>query len=156
NVFQLKLNVDELKLYAAQIGSDCSFFIENKPALVTGTGNISSPISLDLSNYYIAIIYPQIHMDTKNAYSLIKPHKRLNSLSDLIQAPISTWKETVINDFEEPIFKANPQLAELKNSLYQQGAQYASMTGSGSALYGIFDKNPQLTNLPSSHKIWIN
>lgn len=156
DVFQLNTGVDELKLYAAQIGSDCTFFIENKPALVTGTGNIVHPINLDLSKHHIAIIYPQIHVDTKNAYSLIRPHRRNTSLTDLIQTPIHTWKETIINDFEEPIFKANPSLAELKNLLYQQGALYASMTGSGSALYGIFDKKPHLEGLPSTYKIWIN
>ncbi len=156
NLFLLNISKKELKAYASQIGSDCTFFIENKPALVTETGNISNPIKLDLNSYYIAIVYPQIHIDTKNAYSIIESHKRQSSLSDLIQAPIDNWKETITNDFEEPIFKANPSLAELKNLLYQQGALYASMTGSGSAIYGIFDKKPELTDLPSSYKIWIN
>jgi len=156
NLFQLNISRKELKIYASQIGSDCTFFIENKPALVTGTGNIISPIKLDLNSYYIAIVYPQIHVDTKNAYSLITPHKRQSSLNDLIQAPIGAWKETISNDFEEPIFKTTPQLVELKDFLYKQGALYASMTGSGSAIYGIFDKKPELIGLPSSYKIWIN
>ena len=155
-LFQLHLSTDELKSYAAQIGSDCTFFIENKPALVSGTGNITTSIQLDLSKYHIAIIYPQIHVDTKTAYSLINPRKRPYSLQELIQAPIHKWKETIINDFEEPIFKAEPRLAEIKALLYKQGAIYASMTGSGSAVYGIFDKKNQLGDLPSSYKIWIN
>lgn len=156
DLFQLSLSAGELKIYASQIGSDCTFFIENRPALVTGTGNIINPISLDLNTYYIAIIYPQIHVDTKNAYSIITPHKRQNSLRDMIQAPIATWKETIVNDFEEPIFKANPELAELKKLVYQQGALYASMSGSGSAIYGIFNKKPHLEGLPATYKIWIN
>jgi len=155
-LFQLNLSTDELKSHASQIGSDCTFFIDNKPALVSGTGNITTPIQIDLSKYYISIVYPQIHIDTKNAYSLITPHKRPYSLRELIQTPIHAWKETIVNDFEEPIFKANRKLAEIKAFLYKQGAIYASMTGSGSALYGIFDKKPGLNTLPSSYKIWIN
>ena len=155
-LFQLRLNSEELKLYASQIGSDCSFFIENKPAQVSGKGNIITPINLDLSKYYISVIYPQIHVDTKNAYSLIKPHKRPDSLSNLINAPIHTWKKTIINDFEEPIFSAHPQLSEIKTILYDEGALYASMTGSGSALYGIFENKPKLTNIFPSYKIRTN
>lgn len=169
-LFKLNLNTEELKIYAAQIGSDCTFFIENKPSLVSGTGNIITPIKLDLSNYHITIVYPQIHIDTKNAYSLIKPHKKPYSLQEAIQMPISKWKETIINDFEEPIFKTHSQLAEIKAILYKQGALYASMTGSGSAIYGIFsqrdafaEKNPYLADVPlpcpkgmPSHKIWSN
>ena len=153
-LFNLNLGTEELKLYASQIGSDCTFSIENKPAFVSGTGNIITPIKLDLSNYYIAIVYPQIHVDTKNAYSLIKPHKRKYSLKEAVLTPIHTWKEMVINDFEEPIFKSHPQLAEIKNNLYNEGALYASMTGSGSALYGIFEKNPYIADKFPSCKVW--
>lgn len=155
-LFHLQLSKEELKQYASQIGSDCAFFIDNKPALVTGTGNVITPIQLDLSKYYIAIVYPQVHIDTKNAYSLIIPHKKPQNLLESIQAPIITWKETILNDFEEPVFKINPQLAEIKSFLYKQGALYASMTGSGSALYGIFAQKPSLNNLPSAYKIWIS
>ena len=156
DLFQLNISVEELKLYASQIGSDCTFFIENKPALVTETGNIIDPIKLDLSGYFISIIYPQLHIETKNAYSLLKPHQRNTNLEDLIQTPIHTWKEIISNDFEEPVFKMNPVLAEIKNTLYQKGAQYASMTGSGSAIYGIFDKKPYLGDFPATYKTWIS
>ncbi len=155
HLFELNLSIEELKNYAAQIGSDCTFFIENKPAIVTGTGNIITPIPLDLSSYYITIVYPQIHIDTKNAYCLITPKKRTNSLQEIaLNMPVESWKDKVVNDFEEPIFKAYPQLAEIKNILYTNGALYASMTGSGSALYGIFDKKPVLNTMLPSCKIW--
>jgi 4-diphosphocytidyl-2-C-methyl-D-erythritol kinase len=154
DLFKLKISTEELKQYASQIGSDCTFFIENKPSFVSGTGNIIEPISLDLSQYYIVIIYPQIHVDTKNAYSLISPHKREKSLKEVIFTPISTWREIIVNDFEAPIFQAYPQLADIKNGLYRHGAIYASMTGSGSALYGVFEKNPYLAEVYPSTKIW--
>jgi len=155
-LFKLHLSKEELKIYASQIGSDCTFFIENKPALVSGKGEMITPIELDLSHYSISIVYPQIHIDTKKAYSLIRPHKRPNGLKEIALAPIHTWKEKVINDFEEPIFKAHPQLEEIKNRLYSEGALYASMTGSGSALYGIFEKKTPLAHVFPTHKIWTN
>jgi 4-diphosphocytidyl-2-C-methyl-D-erythritol kinase len=153
-LFNLDLSIAELKLYASQIGSDCTFFIQNKPAVVSGVGNIITPIELDLNKYYIHIVYPQIHVDTKNAYNLMIPHKKPYSLHEVVLSPIHTWKEKIINDFEEPIFRIHPQLSEIKTGLYSAGALYASMTGSGSALYGIFEKNIRLDNVFPSCKIW--
>jgi 4-diphosphocytidyl-2-C-methyl-D-erythritol kinase len=153
-LFNLNLSTEELKLYTSQIGSDCTFFIDNKPALVGGKGDITTPVQLDLSKYYISVVYPQIHVDTKNAYSFITPHKKPYSLKEAALSPIHSWKENIINDFEEPIFKAHPQLAEIKNCLYNEGALYASMTGSGSALYGVFEKKPDIANALPSCKIW--
>ncbi len=153
--FDLKLSVEELKVYASQIGSDCPFFIDNTPSFISGKGEIITPIQLDLSNYHTSIIYPQIHVDTKNAYSLITPHKQSRSLNDIISnTPIQSWRKTIFNDFEEPIFKLYPQLAEIKNCLYNSGALYASMTGSGSALYSIFEKKPYLAEVLPNCKIW--
>lgn len=154
-LFRLHLSAEELKSYASLIGSDCTFFIDNKPALVSGKGDIITPIPLDLSNYYISIIFPQIHIDTKNAYGHITPHKRAVSLAEiLLETPIRLWNKKVINDFEEPIFKLHPELSEIKKKLYAEGSLYASMTGSGSALYGIFDKKPELDKMLPSCKIW--
>lgn len=153
-LFKINLRTEELKSYASQIGSDCVFFIENKPAFVSGKGDVITPIKVDLSGYYIVIVYPPIHIDTKNAYSLIKPRKRPDSLQHTILSPIHTWKEKIVNDFEEPIFKIHPQLAEIKNRLYKEGALYASMTGSGSALYGIFEKKSQFAGTFPLYKTW--
>jgi 4-diphosphocytidyl-2-C-methyl-D-erythritol kinase len=155
-LLKLNLSLEELKSYASQIGSDCAFFIHNKPALISGKGDMITPIELDLSKYFISIIYPQIHIETKNAYTLITPHKNLFSLTQAVISPIHTWKEKIVNDFEEPIFRKHPQLAELKKCLYDEGAVYASMTGSGSALYGIFEKNPHLRRVFPSYKVWTN
>ncbi len=154
-LFSLNLSIEELKLYASQIGSDCTFFIDNMSSLVSGKGDVITPIPLDLSNHYISIIYPQIHVDTRNAYSLITPRKRAESLNQIIlNSTINSWKEIIVNDFEEPIFNLHPELSQMKKRLYNEGAIYASMTGSGSALYGIFDKKPVLNDAFSSCKIW--
>jgi len=153
-LFKLDLSIEELKIYASQIGSDCTFFIQNKPAVVSGVGNIITPIELDLSKYSTYLVYPQIHVDTKSAYSLVTPHKKPDSLHGLALSPIHTWKEKIINNFEEPVFKMHPQLAEIKNRLYNEGALYASMTGSGSALYGIFEKNIHPEIVFPSYKTW--
>jgi len=153
----LNLSNEELKSYASQIGSDCTFFIDNKPAFVSGKGDVITPIDLDLSSYYISIIYPQIHIETKNAYSLIKPARRAHSLKqEVLSSPIHSWKNNIVNDFEEPVFSSHPELAEIKKRLYKEGAIYASMTGSGSALYGIFEKKPILSDVFPSYKVWTN
>jgi 4-diphosphocytidyl-2-C-methyl-D-erythritol kinase len=163
-IFKLNIGKDELKNYASQIGSDCAFFIGNKPTLITGKGDTSTPVQLDLRKYYIAIIYPHLHIDTGNAYSLVTPGKTSEKLATIISSTaINLWKDKVVNDFEEPIFERYPSLAEIKKLLYAEGALYASLTGSGSALYGIFDSKPDLQNKLvndmfgfSSFKIWIS
>lgn len=155
-LFKLNLSTEELKTYASQIGSDCTFFIDNTPALASGKGDIITPVKLNLCNYSISIVYPQIHINTKNAYSLVRPQKKLNSLSEAILSPIHTWKEKIVNDFEEPIFREYPRLLEIKNRLYTEGALYASMSGSGSAIYGIFEKKLNLVDVFPTCKIWTN
>ncbi len=155
-LFQLKLGEKELRFFASQIGSDCSFFIENRPSVVTGKGDIITPVNIDLSKYYITIVYPPIHVDTKNAYSHITPSEREYSLKDIVtSSPISSWKDAIVNDFEEPIFNIHPHLAEIKRQLYDEGALYASMTGSGAALYAIFEEKPNLAVKFPSCKVWI-
>ncbi len=153
--FKLNLSYDELKIYSSTIGSDCTFFLDNKPASITGKGDISMPIELDLSNYYISIVYPAIHVDTKNAYSLITPKKSSYSLKEtILNLPVYKWKEKVINDFESPVFAAYPELANIKKMIYDKGALYVSMTGSGSALYGIFEEKPDLEDIFPEYKVW--
>lgn len=144
-----------MKRCAIKIGSDCTFFVDNVPSFVSGTGDLVSPVQIDLSKYFICIVHPQIHVDTKNAYSLITPHKPTNSLKQtILETQIQLWKETVVNDFEKPIFNLYPELSNIKNILYDSGALYASMTGSGSAFYGIFDKKPYLAEVLPACKIW--
>lgn len=140
-LFNLKLSDETLSQLAVELGSDCPFFIYNRPMLASGRGEILSKFEhIDLSNYEIHIISPQIHVSTKEAYSGIIPHKPKESLIDVLSQPIENWKNLLINDFEESVFAKHPELALLKDDLYKQGAIYASMSGSGSSLYGIFTK----------------
>lgn len=138
--FGLKISSEQLKNYAAQLGSDCAFFIENEPAYVYGKGHELSPFALDLSTYDIVVVLPPVHVSTALAYSRVQPQQPSVNLKELLQGPMVYWKEALVNDFEASVFAQFPQLADIKTSLYEQGALYASMSGSGSAFYGIFGK----------------
>jgi 4-diphosphocytidyl-2-C-methyl-D-erythritol kinase len=142
----LGLSEDELENYASRLGADCSVFIRNKPVFAEGTGNIFSPTDLSLRGYTLVLIKPEIHISTKDAYAAICPHKPEHSIKDIIQMPVSEWKNLLVNDFEEGVFAREPAIGKIKQELYDAGAIYASMSGSGSSVYGIFDGNysPQL------------
>lgn len=144
--FQLNLG-SELKLnIASQLGSDCAFFIKNTPIYAGGKGDEFSPILVDLSSYYILLIYPNIHSNTKEAYEGLIPKHPLYNLSHIISnEPITKWKSLLVNDFEPSIFKKYPEIELLKNKLYESGALYASLSGSGSSVFGIFKDQPRLT-----------
>jgi len=138
HLFFLKLDTKQLHKFAAQLGSDTPFFLYDTPMYATGRGEILSPIALDLSQYKIEIVCPNISISTAQAYSTITPKTPKISLLQIIQSPIETWSDHLVNDFEEVIFTQHPQLREIKNELYNKGAVYAVMSGSGSAVYGIF------------------
>ena len=160
--FQLGIATDRLIDYALQLGSDCPFFIINKPCYATSRGELLESVNLDLSAYKFAIVNPGIHVNTGWAFGQLNlsgrsadsSHQSGNSqrpdseqrpdLKQIIHQPISTWKEQLINDFEEPVCKAHPEIANIKQQLYYAGAVYASMTGSGSTVFGIFEKDPEL------------
>ncbi|MGL4851438.1 MAG: 4-(cytidine 5'-diphospho)-2-C-methyl-D-erythritol kinase [Phocaeicola sp.] len=137
---QFKLGASEEKLeeYAAQLGADCAFFIRSKPVFATGIGNLFEPINLSLKGYTLLIIKPDVFVSTKEAFAGIVPQKPTHSLKEIILAPIQDWSKLLTNDFEQTVFKAHPQLAEIKENLYTEGAIYAAMSGSGSSLFGIF------------------
>jgi 4-diphosphocytidyl-2-C-methyl-D-erythritol kinase len=139
-LFDLKMPLNEIHEMAAVLGSDCPFFIKNKTCFASGRGEILEEIILDLSDYKILVIHPGIHINTAWAFSQIKPATPVKSIKEIISQPISTWKSALINDFEEPVFKKHPELNVIKNALYASGAVYASMTGSGSAIFGIFNR----------------
>ena len=144
--FRLNIGNPEMERYAAQLGADCAFFIEAEPAYAEGIGNELQPVDApqgNLNGYYLALIKPDIAVSTKEAYSAITPKKPSKNCRDIVRQPIETWKDELVNDFEEPIFKMHPELEEIKNKLYELGAEYASMSGSGSALYGIFKNEPE-------------
>lgn len=143
-LFGIGATNDELVSLAARIGSDCPFFLENKPLIATGTGNIFSPVQVQLSSYFFLLVVPPIHVSTPWAYGKVIPEKRTESLSSILSLPISQWQNLLMNDFEIPVFREFPLLRNLKESLYEMGAIYASMSGSGSALYGIFKRKPTI------------
>lgn len=141
--FKLGFSSQKQLQLAASIGSDCPFFIKNTPHFATGKGTELSPLELDLSNYFILAVYPNIHCSTAEAYAGVVPSKPKRNLKRTLEnSVIDEWKETVVNDFEESIFAKYPALKDIKRKLYDLGAAYASMSGSGSTLYGIFTTEP--------------
>jgi 4-diphosphocytidyl-2-C-methyl-D-erythritol kinase len=148
NLFSLNLDEDTLMQYASKLGSDCAFFIKNKTVYATEKGNVFSEISLDLKSFFLLIIKPRINIVTATAYKMVTPANPANSLKDAINIPVTEWKSQISNDFEEPVFKTYKELKEIRDKLYGLGAVYASMTGSGSAMYGLFNKMVDLSEFP--------
>jgi 4-diphosphocytidyl-2-C-methyl-D-erythritol kinase len=140
-IFDLKLSVERLKNYAAQLGSDCSFFIEDSPIIGTGRGEILSPCSVHLAGRYLVLIKPEVHISTTDAYAEVAPQQSEFSIERILDLPLGEWKSKLKNDFERSIFKKFPSIGELKEKMYGCGAIYASMSGSGSSVFGIFE-NP--------------
>jgi len=137
-LFELQLSNAELEKYALQLGADCPFFINNTPKYVTGKGGDMTEINLNLSAYELKFIFPELHISTTEAYVGVIPKQSATNLLHLMSKPIGSWKGEVKNDFEVSAFAKHPQLAKIKEQLYKDGAIYASMTGSGSVLYGVF------------------
>ncbi|MBK3516971.1 4-(cytidine 5'-diphospho)-2-C-methyl-D-erythritol kinase [Carboxylicivirga marina] len=152
--FELGISNEELHNMAAQLGADCAFFINNKPAYATGIGDILQPVNLDLSGYHIALIKPPTHVSTPEAYSGVNPKSSENSLVDLIKLPLEQWKHHIKNDFEKSVFKNHPEIGRIKMELYEAGAAYASMSGSGSSVFGLFKEAPEIKTHPEYFK-WI-
>lgn len=140
-LFSLNLDKPTLLALASKLGSDCAFFIENKPQLASGRGELLSPVELNLQGYKILLVYPAVGVSTPWAYSQITPRLSEFSIIETLQGPIENWKKQLVNDFEGPIFKAHPELEEIKEALYEFGAEYAAMSGSGSTMFGIFKSN---------------
>lgn len=138
--FQLKLSTEQLSSYSLQLGSDCPFFIMNKPCFATGRGEVLEQIAVDLAAYKILLINPGIHINTGWAFSQLTPALPAKSVKEIVQQPIETWKAELKNDFEIPVFNAYPAVQAIKATLYEQGALYAAMSGSGSTVFGIFNR----------------
>jgi len=137
-IFKLELSIIELEKYALRLGADCPFFIENSPKYITGIGDKMMNINLDLSHYKLKFIFPELHISTSEAYEDVIPSRPEEKLLDLMKQPIENWKSIIKNDFENSAFEKYPQLKRIKEKLYTEGAIYASMTGSGSVIYGVF------------------
>ncbi len=153
--FELGISWGEMHNYARQLGSDCSFFISNKPSFAEGRGDVYESTKVDLSNYYLGLIYPNIHINTAKAYSGIKPKAAVRSLEeDVLNLPLEQWKEFIHNDFEDSVFAQFPELKNIKEKLYSKGAVYAAMSGSGSSLYGIFKTSTDLKKKFENCFVW--
>ena len=136
--FGLSLSDEQLIGYAARLGADCSFFILNKPCYAEGIGEKLQPISLDLSGWYLAIVRPDIPVSTKEAFSLITPQHPEKNCRDVVMQPVETWRDVLTNDFEKSVFALYPKIGQIKQRLYDLGAVYAAMSGSGSSIFGLF------------------
>ena len=134
----LGLDTGQLQAYAARLGADCSFFIRNEAVFATGRGDVFSDIRLSLQGYWLVLVKPDIFVSTPEAYAGVTPRLPEHPLPELLKQPIETWKDTVVNDFEPSVFAAHPLIGHIKQQLYEAGALYASMSGSGSSVYGLF------------------
>ena len=140
NKFELNLSREQLSNYSLQLGSDCPFFVINKTCYATGRGEQLEEISLDLTPYKILLVHPGIHVSTADAFAGISITQNAPDLKQLVQLPPVSWQGLVVNDFENTVFDKFPEIGGIKDMLYQSGALYASMSGSGSSVYGIFQK----------------
>lgn len=139
--FNLQMSQDEMIGYAARLGADCPFFIISKPTYAEGIGEQLQPIELDLNGWYIAIVKPDIPVSTKEAFSLITPKETDICCRNIVRQPVDTWRYSLTNDFERSVFTLHPEIGQIKQQLYDMGAVYAAMSGSGSSVYGLF-KHP--------------
>ncbi len=151
-VYHINIGTQQLEDYAARLGADCAFFIQDKPAFATGIGDRLEPVELDLHGWQIVIVKPDIFVSTKEAFAGIRPQKPHMSLKDIIGMPVCQWRELMVNDFEESIFPQHPEIKAIKEAMYSWGAAYASMSGSGSSVYGLFAPNTSLPDLTSLDK----
>lgn len=143
-MFTLGLSDEQMIQYAARLGADCAFFILSRPAYAEGIGELLQPISLNLSSYYIGIVRPNIPVSTREAFSLIKPQKPAKCCREVVMQTIETWREELTNDFEQSVFTLHPEIGAIKQQLYDLGAVYAAMSGSGSAVFGLFQNEIDL------------
>jgi 4-diphosphocytidyl-2-C-methyl-D-erythritol kinase len=153
-VYELKLSNDELKDFARKLGSDCAFFIENRPVFCYNKGDEFEDFKLDLKGKFVVLVNPDIHISTAEAYSGVSPKKPEIALKTALSQQISEWKKIVKNDFEENLLLKYPTIAAVKATLYQAGAVYASMTGSGSTVYGIFEQESDLKSSFPNFAMW--
>lgn len=139
---------------AERLGSDCPFFLQKDPMLMEGRGERLSRVKISLHQYFLVILFPHIHISTASAYATVTPAIPEHHLGRLIEAPVNSWRRLIINDFEKSIFLKHPLLEELKRALYNEGALYASMSGSGSSLFGIFQTPPELPDGIQRYVVW--
>jgi len=148
------LSPEKLAQMAARLGSDCPFFLQTRPMMMEGRGELLSRVEVSLHSLYLVLLFPQIHISTAEAYGALTPFIPESHLKDLIGLPVNSWRDRVVNDFEKSAFERYPLLLSHKLALYGAGAVYASMSGSGSSIYGIFERRPDLPGKLRHHVIW--
>lgn len=151
---ELRLQPDELECMASHIGADCPFFVRNRPVFASGTGNAFEDVELSLSGYHLCLVKPNIAVSTPEAYSMVTPTVPALSLKEIVARPVAVWKDTMVNDFERSIFARHPVIEEIKDTLYQTGALYASMSGSGSSVFGLYKEITHLKARFSDCYVW--
>ena len=137
DMFQLGLTDQQMIDYAARLGADCAFFILNRPCYAEGIGEKLQPIDLDLKGWYLSLVRPDIPVSTREAFALIKPHYPEVNCREVVKQPVESWRDTLVNDFEGSVFAVHPELGAVKDRLYDLGATYAAMSGSGSTLFAL-------------------
>lgn len=150
-LYDLPLNEEKMKWLASRLGADCPFFVNPRPLYAEGIGDVFSPVSLNLGGWYLMLVKPEVHVSTREAYAGVHPHKPACSLLETASLPVGQWPDRMVNDFEESIFANHPLLAEIKQELYHHGAAYASMSGSGSTIFGLFCSRPYCEDLFAEH-----
>ena len=154
DTFSLGYTHAQLRHLAAQLGADCPFFIDNTPSFATGTGDVLEPVQINLDPYFLLLVKPDIAVSTKEAYGMITPRQPEVSLKEIIKKPVPEWKDWMKNDFEVPVFKKYPEIWAIKQQMTELGAVYAAMSGSGSAVFGIFEQKPSWQTVFSRHFVW--
>ena len=143
-MFELGIGTEKLIEYAAQLGADCAFFIHNTPHTATGIGDVLTQFDINLKGYHLLLVKPDIHISTPEAYSGIKPKFPEISFTEQLNFPVEAWKDVIKNDFEDSVFPNHPEIKAIKEKMYEEGAVYACMTGSGAAVFGLFRKEPNV------------
>ena len=146
-LYGLPLSEEQMERLVSKLGADCPFFVNPRPLYAEGIGDVFTPIALDLSGWYLMLVKPEVHVSTREAYAGVHPHQPAYSLLDVVKQPVGAWASRMVNDFEESIFFNHPLLSEIKEELYRQGAAYASMSGSGSTIFGLFRSRPNCEEL---------
>lgn len=150
-LYSLPLSTGQMKRLVAKLGADCPFFIDPRPLYAEGIGDVFTPVSLNLNGWYLMLVKPEVHVSTREAYAGVRPHRPAYSLLETAELPVGSWAGRMVNDFEESIFVSHPLLGEIKRELYHQGAAYASMSGSGSTIFGLFRSRPSCEGLFTAH-----
>jgi 4-diphosphocytidyl-2-C-methyl-D-erythritol kinase len=152
--FHLSLSASQMEDYARRLGSDCAFFINNQPVIARGKGDEFETVNISLNQYFVVLVMPSVHVNTADAYRRIQPYDSDFQLKDLETLAVEDWNKVLINDFEVPIFKSHPVIEEVKRSLYEAGAVYASMSGSGASVYGIFKNEIRIPALENDNFVF--